>query len=135
MIQQLLSAGLGKAVDSVLGRFFEDKDKAAQASHELRLALLEHEQTAQEVARDVVVAEARSEHWLTSAWRPITMLVFVAIVANNYILAPYVDLFFGSGLQLDVPAPMWDLIKIGLGGYVVGRSAEKVAERIKRDAG
>jgi len=132
MIQQLLSAGLGTAVDKVLGRFFEDKDKAAQAAQELRLAMLEHEQTAQQVARDVVVAEASSKHWLTSAWRPITMLTFVAIIANNYILAPYVDLFFGVGLQLEVPPPMWDLIKIGLGGYVVGRSAEKVAREIKR---
>jgi hypothetical protein len=132
VIQQLLTAGLGKTVDQVLGRFFEDKDQAAQAAHELRLGMLEHDETAQQVARDVVVAEAQSDHWLTSAWRPITMLVFVAIVANNYILAPYIDLFFGSGLQLDVPAPMWDLIKIGLGGYVVGRSAEKVAERVRR---
>ena len=132
MIQQLLTAGLGKTVDQVLGRFFEDKDQAAQAAHELRLGMLEHEDTAQQVARDVVVAEAQSDHWLTSAWRPITMLVFVAIVANNYILAPYIDLFFNAGLQLDVPAPMWDLIKIGLGGYVVGRSAEKVAERVRR---
>ncbi len=132
MIQQLLTAGLGKAVDDVLGRFFEDKDKAAEAAHELRLAMLDHDKTAQEVARDVVVAEAKSDHWLTSAWRPITMLVFVAIVANNYILAPYIDLIFGAGLQLEVPEPMWDLIKIGLGGYVVGRSAEKVAERVRR---
>jgi len=132
VIQQLLTAGLGKTVDQVLGRFFEDKDQAAQAAHELRLGMLEHDETAQQVARDVVVAEAQSDHWLTSAWRPITMLVFVAIVANNYILAPYIDLFFNAGLQLDVPAPMWDLIKIGLGGYVVGRSAEKVAERVRR---
>ena len=132
MIQQLLTAGIGKTVDQVLGRFFEDKDQAAQAAHELRLGMLEHDETAQQVARDVVVAEAQSDHWLTSAWRPITMLVFVAIVANNYILAPYIDLFFNAGLQLDVPAPMWDLIKIGLGGYVVGRSAEKVAERVRR---
>lgn len=132
MIQQLLTAGLGKTVDSVLGRFFEDKDEAARAAQELRVAMLEHDETAQQVARDVVVAEAQSDHWLTSAWRPITMLVFVAIVANNYILAPYIDLFFNAGLQLEVPAPMWDLIKIGLGGYVVGRSAEKVAERVRR---
>jgi len=131
MIQQLLTAGLGKAVDNVLGRFFEDKDKAAEAAHELRMEMLKHEQTAQEVARDVVVAEAKSDHWLTSAWRPITMLVFVSIVANNYIIAPYVDLFFDAGLQLEVPGAMWELIKVGLGGYVVGRSAEKVAEKVR----
>jgi len=131
MIQQLLTAGLGKAVDNVLGRFFEDKDKAAEAAHELRMEMLKHEQTAQEVARDVVVAEAKSDHWLTSAWRPITMLVFVSIVANNYIIAPYVDLFFDAGLQLEVPDAMWELIKVGLGGYVVGRSAEKVADKVR----
>jgi hypothetical protein len=32
---------------------------------------------------------------------------------------------FHFGLQLTVPDQMWDLIKIGVGGYVVGRSAEK----------
>lgn len=135
MIQQLLGAGLGKAVDNVLGRFFEDKDKAAQAAHELRLEMMEHEQTAQQVARDVVVAEAKSEHWITSAWRPITMLVFVAIVANNYIIAPYVDMLFDAGLHLDLPKQMWGLLQIGLGGYIGGRSAEKVMKEYKKKKG
>jgi len=84
MIQQLLTAGLGKTIDNVLGRFFEDKDKAAEAAHELRLSMLDHEQTAQQVARDVVVAEAKSEHWITSAWRPIIMLMFGVMIANNF---------------------------------------------------
>lgn len=132
MIQQLLGAGLGKSVDNVLGRFFEDKDQAAQAAQELRLAMLEHEQTAQQVARDVVVAEAKSEHWVTSAWRPITMLVFVVIIANNYILAPYIDLFFDSGLTLEIPDQMWSLLQIGLGGYLAGRSGEKIMKEYKK---
>jgi len=132
MIQQLLGAGLGKAVDNVLGRFFEDKDQAAQAAQELRLAMMEHEQTAQQVARDVVVAEAKSEHWVTAAWRPITMLVFVAIVANNFILAPYIDLFFDSGLTLEIPDQMWSLLQIGLGGYLAGRSGEKIMKEYKK---
>jgi len=132
MIQQLLGAGLGKAVDNVLGRFFEDKDKAAEAAQELRMAMLEHEQTAQQVARDVVVAEAKSEHWITSAWRPITMLVFVTIIANNFIIAPYVDMFFDAGLRLDLPEQMWGLLSVGLGGYVGGRSAEKVMKEYNK---
>lgn len=132
MMKQLLGAGLGKTVDSVLGRFFEDKDQAAEAAHELRLAMLEHEQTAQQVARDVVVAEAKSEHWVTSAWRPLTMLSFTAIVVNNYILAPYIDLFFGTSVLLEVPDQLWNLLQIGLGGYVVGRSAEKCVKEYKK---
>jgi len=135
MIKELLGAGLGTAVDNVLGRFFEDKDKAAEAAQELRLAMMEHEQTAQQVARDVVVAEAKSEHWITSAWRPITMLVFVTIIANNFIIAPYVDMFFDAGLRLDLPEQMWGLLSVGLGGYVGGRSAEKVMKEYNKKKG
>jgi len=133
MIQQLLSAGLGKAVDSVLGRFFEDKDKAAAAAQELRLAMLEHEQTAQQVARDVVVAEAKSEHWITSAWRPIVMLMFAVMIGNNFIIAPYLDAFFGTSVMFDMPDQAWGLLSVGLGGYVVGRSGEKIMREYTRN--
>lgn len=132
MIQQLLGAGLGKAVDNVLGRFFEDKDQAAKAAQELRIAMLEHEQTAQEVARDVVVAEAKSEHWITSAWRPLTMLMFAVMIGNNFIIAPYLDAIFGTSVMFDMPDQAWSLLSVGLGGYVVGRSGEKIASNLRK---
>ena len=132
MMQQLLAAGMGEAVDKVLGRFFEDKDQAAQAAHELRMAILDHEQTAQQVARDVVVAEAKSEHWLTSAWRPMVMLMFAVMIGNNFIVAPYLDAIFGTNVMFDMPEQAWGLLSVGLGGYVVGRSGEKIAREIRK---
>ncbi len=135
MIQQLLGAGLGKAVDNVLGRFFEDKDQAAKAAQELRMAMLEHEQTAQEVARDVVVAEAKSEHWITSAWRPLVMIMFAVMIGNNYIIAPYLDAIFGTSVMFDMPDQAWNLLSVGLGGYVVGRSAEKTMREYNKKKG
>ncbi len=132
MMQQLLAAGMGQAVDKVLGRFFEDKDQAAQAAHELRTAMLDHEQTAQQVARDVVVAEAKSEHWLTSAWRPMVMLMFAVMIGNNFIVAPYLDAIFGTNVMFDMPEQAWGLLSVGLGGYVVGRSGEKIAREIRK---
>jgi hypothetical protein len=132
MIQQLLTAGLGKTIDSVLGRFFQDKDKAAEAAHELRLSMLDHEQTAQRVARDVVVAEAKSEHWITSAWRPIVMLMFAVMIGNNYIIAPYLDAILGTSVMFEMPEQAWSLLSIGLGGYVLGRSGEKIAKEIRK---
>ncbi len=50
---------------------------------------------------------------------------FVFIVANNYIIAPYAQAISGASVSLPTPPDLWALIKIGLGGYVVGRSAEK----------
>ena len=76
---------------------------------------------------EIIKAEAESEHFLTSTWRPITALVFVAIIANNYIIAPYMEAFMGTKIILKIPPQMWDLLKIMIGGYVVGRSAEKGA--------
>ena len=53
------------------------------------------------------------------------MLCFVAIIANNYLLFPYIQLFGGSAVKLDIPPDMWDLLKLGIGGYIAGRSVEK----------
>ena len=64
----------------------------------------------------IVEAEAKSEHWLTSTWRPITMLTFVALVVADQ-----------TGiLHFRLAEDAWFLLQLGLGGYVVGRSAEKV---------
>jgi len=61
------------------------------------------------------------------------MLVFVAIIANNYLLYPYLALFWTKAPMLELPPDLWALLKIGLGGYTVGRSAEKVASNFKKE--
>ncbi len=122
-------------VSTLLDKFIPDADKKAQLAHDI--ATLADKQTHEEVlaqigqARAVIEAEAKSGHWVTSSWRPITMLVFVAIVANNYLLYPYISLFWQSAPLLEVPQDLWGLIKIGLGGYVVGRSGEKMVQAYK----
>tara|TARA_S200002703_G_scaffold61947_1_gene53843 strand:- start:194 stop:604 length:411 start_codon:yes stop_codon:yes gene_type:complete len=67
-----------------------------------------------EMQAGIIKAEAESSHWLTSTWRPITMLTFLALI----VLAQL-------GFTEPVPADMWPLLKLGLGGYVIGRSFEK----------
>ena len=63
------------------------------------------------------------------------MLVFVVIIANNYIIYPYLSLFWPEAPTLEIPPDMWGLLKIGLGGYVVGRSAEKAVTAWKAPKG
>ena len=73
----------------------------------------------------IIQAEANSESWLTRNWRPITMLVFVVIIANNYIIYPYLVMFTNKAVMMEIPPDMWALLKLGLGGYVALRSVEK----------
>jgi hypothetical protein len=70
----------------------------------------------------IVTAEANSSNWLAASWRPITMLTFLALVVG--------DTFglFATPLRDEA----WTLLQIGLGGYVVGRSGEKIAKVLKQ---
>ena len=82
--------------------------------------------------RDVITAEAKSEGILARNWRPITMLCFVAIITNNYILAPYLSLFGVPDVTLEIPDNMWNLLSLGIGGYMASRGAEKVTRNLAR---
>lgn len=105
-------------------------DPVAQANAKASLAAIVTNGTIARLnaAAGVVVAEANSQFGLTAQWRPILMLSFTAIIVNNYILAPYLSAMFGFHVVLDIPPQMWDLLKIGVGGYIVGRSGEKIAQ-------
>lgn len=115
----LLGQGVALLKDA-LDRFIPDKTAAAQAK--AALDQLRTQQDAQEflAAADIVKTEAASSNWLTAAWRPLTMLVFVGLICARV---------FGW-TSAHVPdseyTELWELVKFGLGGYVVGRSAEKI---------
>lgn len=68
----------------------------------------------------IIEAEAKSEHWLTATWRPITMLTFLGLVVCDQ---------FGL-LTFRLAEEAWTLLQLGIGGYVIGRSAEKVGPGI-----
>lgn len=106
----------GKLID----RLWPDPEKRDQA----RLALMELAQKGelQElVARaEIVKTEAASEHWLAANWRPILMLTFGALIVARWFGWAAPNLSEAEYLKL------WSIVELGLGGYVIGRSAEKI---------
>ena len=130
----LISAVAGplvKGLFSTVDQLVEDKDLSTKLKNDLQKQAMNILSTEVKAASSIIKAEVQSDSYLAKNWRPITMLVFVSIIFNNYILFPYMDMFAGTGVMLDIPPDMWDLLKIGLGGYVVGRSAEKGAKAWK----
>lgn len=73
----------------------------------------------------IIIAEAKSG-WLSRSWRPMLMFVFMAIIINNFIIWPYSTELGITAQVLEFPAWMQDLLKLGVGGYIGGRSAEKI---------
>lgn len=101
----------------------EAKIKAAVFETQSRLAnkVLGYEQQLLQGKTDIIVAEAQGGSFLQRSWRPITMLVFLfLVVADSF-----------GWLVNPLAKEAWTLLQIGLGGYVVGRSVEKIAPHIK----
>lgn len=122
--------GVLDGVSDLIKTFVKDPNQQTQAQLQLatlqsnaQIALVQADQTFAESEAKVLAAEAASPSWLTSSWRPILMLVFTAIVAYDYLVAPLL-----SRPILPPPPDLWELLKLGVGGYVMGRSLEKVAD-------
>ena len=69
----------------------------------------------------VVLREEARGHWLQRSWRPLVMLTFAFIIL--------IGIFTDLPLLADT-SRFWDLLEIGLGGYLIGRSGEKIAGHI-----
>ncbi|MCH9674531.1 MAG: holin family protein [Gammaproteobacteria bacterium] len=119
----LIGDVLAKAT-GVIDELVEDKDLKRRLQSELTLRAMELDASAYEreveARAQVLLAEATGESWLQRNWRPVLMLSFTAILVNNYMVVPV----FRTA-PMDMPPQMYDLLKIGVGGYVAGRSIEK----------
>jgi hypothetical protein len=109
----------------VIDKAITDKDEANRLKQQIQSQLIDSENSIVKAQMQIILAEAQGESWLQRNWRPLLMLVIIAIVANNYLIAPYLGAMFGVGLTLPLPDALWDLMTLGVGGYVAGRSVEK----------
>jgi len=117
-------------VSSVLDKILPDHQAAADAKLKM-LELAQKGELADLTARaEIVKTEAASQSWLASSWRPITMLTFTGLIVARWFGWAAPNLSEAEYLKL------WDIVELGLGGYVIGRSFEKivpaVAQAVKR---
>ncbi len=122
MVGEILGI-LGKVAGSVADRIFPDPEhelKRIELQQALQAAVLERTSEIERAAAEVVKAEAQGESWLQRTWRPVTMLVFVSLIVARWLGWSAPNLGEAEVMKL------WDIVEIGLGGYVIGRTAEKV---------
>lgn len=115
----LLTAGL-----ELVKRFIPDPQ--AQAEAQLKLLEMSQKGELDELAAKsgIVKAEAESEHFLAACWRPILMLTFGGLIVARWFGLAAPDLSEAEYIKL------WSIVELGLGGYVIGRSAEKIVPSV-----
>lgn len=108
----------------VFKRLFPDPAEAAKAQQEMTMALLANQAAVDSAAGEIIKAEAQSEHWLAACWRPILMLTFGALIVARWLG------WSAPGISEAEVLKLWDIVQIGLGGYVIGRSVEKIVPQV-----
>jgi|TARA_B110000093_G_C12910381_1_gene384481 hypothetical protein len=117
----------GSVLKDLLGgldKLFTSKEEKIKAESIIKEIILQKKLELQQMQTDIILAEAKG-NWLQRSWRPILMLSFGFIVIYVKFLAP----IFGFTIPI-LEIEFWELLKIGIGGYVVGRSAEKISKNI-----
>lgn len=123
-ILSFLTGNVLKEIGKVIDNIFTNDEERQLAKNQLVQIIQQKELELQKMQTEIIVAEANG-NWLQRSWRPILMLSFGFIVVYCKFIAPLFDLKIPQ-LEDD----FWGLLQIGIGGYVVGRSAEKIADKV-----
>jgi len=120
-------------IDTILGivnKIIPDKGKAQELA-----AQIEKEFTKQmQMKSDIIQAEQANG---SGKWRPRLMYLCMTFVTFHFLmydLIPYILFAFKienpvSLLEAPNNAEFWSFLKIGVGGYIGGRSVEKVSSK------
>ena len=132
------SAYLGKLiifllVKAIVGSLFKTVDKVIDNKAEgdkikakIQEKLLAGELKELEGAAKIIETEAKGG-FLQRNWRPVMMLTFAGLMVAHWFG------FTAPNIPESVQNSLLNIILVGIGGYTVGRSAEKVATNFRKD--
>jgi hypothetical protein len=125
---------VGKVVDLVKG--YQDKKLSEAALRaEVEKAILSTFADVAKTQGSVIEAEARGESWLQRNWRPIVAVAFAFIVVFYGLITPIAVGWFGAPpVRVGDQLLGWimEAVVICLGGYIGGRSLEKIVATLRR---
>lgn len=113
--------GVAALIKTGLDKIWPDATEVEKAKITQLTALLDQGLEVFKGQVSIIIAEAQGGGFLQRNWRPITMLTFLALVVSH---------FFGfesATFTARDSEQLFSLINLGLGGYVIGRTVEKVA--------
>lgn len=123
--------GVSGLINTIKGGSPEEKialqTELAKMQNDFQQKLLDADLQIAQAQRDVIVSETTGHSWLQRNWRPILMLFFAVIIGTVVWTGGYVN---GHQLDHDFVIEILSIIKLGLGGYVVGRTAEKITPQV-----
>lgn len=112
-------------VSGFIDKFVKDKDAAEKIKSSIALEAMKSDSEELKAATSVILAEASGESWLQRNWRPLLMIWFAVLVGAHWLG------FTPAGLGEETILSLLDIVQVGIGGYVLGRTGEKMMKAYK----
>ena len=120
----------------ILEKLIPDANKRAEAQEALTKAVLDNQVAILQASKDVMVADAQSEGWLTRNARPLTVVWSLGVMTWIIAVAPIFGLVEATlGALKAIPDNLWNVMLVGIGGYTLARSVENGVRNWKGNGG
>ena len=120
----IISSLIGPATE-IVGKFVQDKDKAAQLAHDISTMADRHAQEAMLAQIEVNKAEAQG-NWFQASWRPLCGYVCVLGLMVNFLISPIC-----AGFGFNIPQADMSVMMPVLTG-MLGLAGMRSYERVKK---
>lgn len=120
------------AISTVLARVIPDPDKRMQVELEIQKALLSSQSAIYDAMKTVMAADAASEGWATRNARPIVVFWCLSMI-TWVVISPMFGLQEATiGAIKAVPSDLWNLVMVGIGGYILAKSVTDAVKAVKK---
>lgn len=114
------------SVGNVLDNVITSSEEKSEAKKQLTEVVMNSLTKIADIQGEVIMTEMKGSK-LQKNWRPILMMVFGIILVCKWF--GWTDANIPESLELE----LMSIIKLGLGGYVVGRTVEKIATTVTKN--
>ena len=109
-------------VDDLTGSDEEKSIAKNKLTHVITNALVQVKQ----LQANIITAEIGKGSWLTANWRPLVMITFTLLLVARWV-------GFTVDVDKELELKLMDIIRLGIGGYVISRGVEKVADTVTKN--
>ena len=117
-------APMVKTLFSTIDKTIDNKAEAEKIKQNIQQQLLSGQLKELEAQASIITAEAKGG-WLQRNWRPMLMLTFAGLVVAHWFG------FTAPNIPESVQNSLLNIVLVGMGGYIVGRSGEKIMDKFK----
>ena len=115
-------APMVKTLFSTIDKTIDNKAEAEKIKQNIQQQLLSGQLKELEAQAQIITAEAKGG-WLQRNWRPLLMLTFAGLVVAHWFG------FTAPNIPESVQNSLLNIVLVGMGGYIVGRSGEKIMDK------